>query len=89
MLTVYAYKSFCVQFSEQLADCLYVSDVVKVRRHLELLREEYVKLQNKHTELEKKYHILQASSGANSDQSSFVSKLLAVVADLFEKEKYR
>ncbi|XP_076367426.1 rabankyrin-5 isoform X2 [Tachypleus tridentatus] len=62
-------------------------EVVKLKRHLALLREEYVKLQTRLADLEKKYSIAVASSG-NADEDSFVSRLLKTVASLFDKELY-
>lgn len=61
----------------------------KLQSHLRLLREEYVKLQEKHSELEKKYQVLVAASGQHSDDDNFVSRLLRIIADLFDKELYR
>ena len=61
----------------------------KLQTHLQLLREEYVKLQSKYVELEKKYQVALASSGRGGEDNSFVAKLLQTVADLFEKEEYR
>ena len=67
----------------------FLSETTKLRTHLELLREEYVKLQNRHAELEKKYQIALATAGSAGEDSGFISKLLSVVADLFNREKYR
>ncbi|CAG2118862.1 unnamed protein product, partial [Medioppia subpectinata] len=59
----------------------------KSRKHLSLLREEYVKLQQKYCDLEKKYNLLNASSGV-VDDNSFVSRLVRNVANLFDKDLY-
>lgn len=64
------------------------NDSEKLSLHLNLLREEYVKLQNKYTEIEKKYNVLVASSGDQQTQDTFVSRLLKTVANLFEQELY-
>jgi hypothetical protein len=62
---------------------------------LALLREEYVKLQNKHAELEKKYNLLnsivsnQQPNGLNSDPGdNFISRLLKTISELFDKDLY-
>ncbi|XP_041349199.1 rabankyrin-5-like [Gigantopelta aegis] len=62
-------------------------EVSKLQNHLSLLREEYVKLQNKYADLERKYQVAVAVVGAGG-QDSFVAKLLSLVADLFDKEQY-
>ena len=71
------------------------AEVVKLKNHLSLLREEYVKLQGKHSELERKYAIAVAANtsggddGAHTSESdTFVSKLLTSVANLYDKEDY-
>ena len=64
----------------------------KLRRHLELLREEYVKLQGRLAATEKKYQIVSAAAGhrgPKDDDNHFVAKLLQTVADLFDKSAYR
>lgn len=63
-------------------------EVAKLQNHLSLLREEYVKLQNRLAEVEKKYQIAVAASGQGGDDN-FVSRLLKTVSDLFDKELYR
>ncbi|XP_046578318.1 rabankyrin-5-like [Haliotis rubra] len=62
-------------------------EVAKLQNHLSLLREEYVKLQNKYADLERKYQVAVAGSGAGA-QDTFVSRLLKLVADLFDKDQY-
>ena len=71
------------------------SEVVKLKNHLSLLREEYVKLQGKHNELERKYAIAVAANAGGSgegasiaESDTFVSKLLTTVANLFDKDDY-
>lgn len=65
-------------------------EVSKLQNHLGLLREEYVKLQERLAEVEKKYQVALASLGqsADSDDNNFVPRLLRKVADLFNKEIY-
>jgi len=53
------------------------------------LREEYVKLQRRLVEAEKSYQVATAASGAVSDSSGFVTRLLKTVADLYAKDLYR
>ena len=67
-----------------------VGQVAKLERHLSLLRQEYVKLQNKHIELEQKYSLAVAASGQTGEhENTFVSRLLKTVAELFDKDLYR
>jgi rabankyrin-5 len=58
---------------------------------LALLREEYVKLQNKHTELERRYNLLNSIHGAENldkNNDSFIARLLRTISELFNKELY-
>ena len=67
-----------------------IGQVAKLERHLSLLRQEYVKLQNKHVDLEQKYSIAVAASGKTGEHdNTFVSRLLKTVAELFDKDLYR
>ena len=63
-------------------------EVAKLQQHLDLLRDQYVKLQQKHAGLEQKYTRAIAVSG-NASTDHFVSHLLKLVADLFDKPLYR
>lgn len=65
-----------------------LGEVLKLQNHLSLLREEYVKLQNKLADVEKKYQVASASAG-QFGEDNFVSRLLKIVAELFNKELYR
>ncbi|XP_052269001.1 rabankyrin-5-like isoform X3 [Dreissena polymorpha] len=62
-------------------------EVTKLQNHLRLLREEYVKLQKRLADVEKKYQVLSASAGQSGD-NNFVTRLLNTVADLFDKPLY-
>ncbi|XP_077510441.1 rabankyrin-5 isoform X1 [Amblyomma americanum] len=62
-------------------------EVAKLQRHLSLLREEYVKLQARYADVERKYNVAVAASG-NAGSDSFVSRLLKTVASLFDQELY-
>ncbi|KAJ7374075.1 Ankyrin repeat and FYVE domain-containing protein 1 [Desmophyllum pertusum] len=56
--------------------------VAKLERHLSLLRQEYVKLQNKLVDLEQKYSVAVATSGQTGEHdNTFVSRLLRTVSD--------
>ena len=69
-----------------------VGQVAKLERHLSLLRQEYVKLQNRLIELEQKYSLAVAASGQageHNHENTFVSRLLKTVAELFDKDLYR
>ena len=64
--------------------------MAKLERHLSLLRQEYVKLQNRLVELEQKYSVAVATSGQLGDQeNTFVIRLLKTVSELFDKDLYR
>jgi len=63
------------------------NEITKLQQHLVLLREEYVKLQQRYKTLERNYNVL--NSTTKLDQNSFVSRLLKIVADLFNRELYR
>lgn len=70
--------------------CNTEGQVAKLERHLSLLRQEYVKLQNKLIDLEQKYSLAVAASGQTGEhENTFVSKLLKTVAELFDKDLYR
>lgn len=64
-----------------------MEDADKLKKHLSLLRDEYVKLQAKHGELERKYNVIVAAKGGDVEDC-FVSKLLKTVGNLFDKEEY-
>ncbi len=65
-----------------------IGEVEKLKKHLDLLREEYVKLQNRFADLEQRYNVATAGGGGG-EEDNFVARLLATVADLFDKELYR
>ena len=63
-------------------------ETAKLQQHLNLLREQYVKLQQRHSDLEQKYTRAIATSG-NASADHFVSRLVRMVADLYDKSLYR
>ncbi|XP_037664488.1 rabankyrin-5 isoform X2 [Choloepus didactylus] len=63
-------------------------EVAKLEKHLMLLRQEYVKLQKKLAETEKRCTLLAAQANKESSNESFISRLLTIVADLYEQEQY-
>ncbi|XP_059764801.1 rabankyrin-5 isoform X1 [Balaenoptera ricei] len=63
-------------------------EVAKLEKHLMLLRQEYVKLQKKLAETEKRCTLLAAQANKESSKESFISRLLTIVADLYEQEQY-
>ena len=65
----------------------YLGEIGKLQQHLVLLRDEYVKLQQRYKTLEKNYNILNVTS--KLDQDSFICRLLKTVAELFNRELYR
>ena len=64
-----------------------VSDVEKLKTHLDLLRDEFVKLQQRYANLEQKYELLNASN--ESDCDTFTGRISKVIAKLFNCQKYR
>lgn len=57
----------------------FVVELQKAQNHLSLLRQEYVKLQNRFVELEQKYNLLLVESGGGDfEKDSFVARLLKV-----------
>lgn len=69
--------------------CFLAEEVAKLEKHLMLLRQEYVKLQKKLAETEKRCTLLAAQANKESSSESFISRLLTIVADLYEQEQYR
>lgn len=65
-----------------------MDEVDKSKKHLSLLRDEYVKLQSKYADIERKYNVIVASKGGEVEENSFISKLLKTVSNLFDKELY-
>lgn len=64
------------------------NEVDKLQQHLALLKEEYVKLQTVHHELERKYALLSATSGEISE-NSYVLRLVKIVNGLFDNHAFR
>ncbi|CAL4090807.1 unnamed protein product, partial [Meganyctiphanes norvegica] len=64
------------------------NELEKSQQHLSLLREQYVRLQERYTALEQQNTILNASSDNNQGEDSFVTRLLRFVAGLYDQEKY-
>jgi hypothetical protein len=68
--------------------------VSKLQLRLQLLREEYVKLQSRLAEVERENAILVATSSANKNGQTysgknFVSEILKKIAELFNQQVYR
>ncbi|XP_074870134.1 rabankyrin-5 isoform X2 [Carettochelys insculpta] len=63
-------------------------EVAKLEKHLLLLRQEYVKLQKKLADTEKKCTLLAAQSKKENDSNSFISRLLTIVSELYEQDQY-
>lgn len=62
-------------------------EITKLQQHLALLRDEYVKLQQRYKTLERDHSVL--TSTTKVDENSFVCRLLKIVAELFNKDLYR
>ena len=59
-----------------------------MQKHLQLLREQYVKLQNRLADVEKQHQVALAAAG-NVEEDNFVSRLLKTISELFDSELYR
>lgn len=62
--------------------------------HLELLRNEHVRLQTKFAELQRRYDVLEANralhdGGVDSESGGFVNRLVETVMQLYQKDLYR
>lgn len=69
-------------------------EVAKLQKHLALLRQEYVKMQQKLADTERRCAMLAAqnpsqTSPTSAAASTFISRLLDIVADLYLQEQYR
>ena len=64
--------------------------MAKVKQNLDLLREQYVRLQARYNELEQKHNKLLASSGGEGGNvDGYVSRLIAMSNNLYDKPLYR
>nr|CAD7425722.1 unnamed protein product [Timema monikensis] len=82
MLDLSIYEYIYYMFGPQEA-----SDVIKLQLHLSLLKDEYVKLQNYCSDLERKYSLAIAKHG-EVNENGFLSKLLKIVGGLFNQDHY-
>lgn len=69
-------------------------EVAKLQKHLALLRQEYVKMQQKLADTERRCAMLAAqnpgqTSPTSAAASTFISRLLDIVADLYLQDQYR
>lgn len=69
-------------------------EVAKLQKHLALLRQEYVKMQQKLADTERRCAVLAAQASGQGSPSSaaadtFISRLLDIVADLYQQDQYR
>ncbi|XP_039866819.1 rabankyrin-5 isoform X2 [Simochromis diagramma] len=68
-------------------------EVAKLQKHLALLRQEYVKMQQKLADTERRCAMLAAQSSSQGTPTpaatdTFISRLLDIVADLYQQEQY-
>lgn len=68
--------------------------MAKLQKHLALLRQEYVKMQQKLADTDRRCAVLAAQSSSQGTANpavaeTFISRLLDIVGDLFQKEQYR
>lgn len=68
--------------------CL-AEEVAKLEKHLMLLRQEYVKLQKKLVDTERRCNLLAVETNQDNASDTFISRLLAIVAELYQQEQYR
>ena len=64
------------------------TEVAKLQTHLNLLREEYVKLQKQLADVNLKYQVALAAAGS-TNEDNFVSRLLKTVSNLYNNQLYR
>uniref|UniRef100_A0A8C3C4F5 Uncharacterized protein n=1 Tax=Cairina moschata TaxID=8855 RepID=A0A8C3C4F5_CAIMO len=64
-------------------------EVAKLEKHLMLLRQEYVKLQKKLADTERRCNLLAAQANQDNASDTFISRLLAIVSELYQQEQYR
>lgn len=82
-------KQRCACFSLLVTLCASAEEVAKLEKHLTLLRQEYVKLQKKLVDTERRCNLLAAKANQESASDTFISRLLAIVAELYQQEQYR
>lgn len=68
--------------------------MAKLQKHLALLRQEYVKMQQKLADTERRCAVLAAQTAGQGSPcpaaaDTFISRLLDIVADLYQQEQYR
>ena len=64
--------------------------MTKVKQNLDLLREQYVRLQARYNELEQKHNRLLASTGGEGGSAEgYVTRLITMSNNLYDKPLYR
>lgn len=68
--------------------------MAKLQKHLALLRQEYVKMQQKLADTERRCAVLAAQTSSQGSPGpaaadTFISRLLEIVASLYKQEQYR
>lgn len=85
----------CFSFPPHSLSSCCAEEVQKLQKHLSLLRQEYVKMQQKLVETERKCSLLAAQTSGHGSSSSlqpsdsFISRLLTIVAELYQQDQYR
>lgn len=71
-------------------------EVAKLQKHLALLRQEYVKMQRKLADTERRCAMLAAQASVQGStkavarsEDTFISRLLEIVAELYQQDQYR
>ncbi|PKU34996.1 ubiquitin-conjugating enzyme e2 g1 [Limosa lapponica baueri] len=81
-------KQRCACFNLVVTLCASAEEVAKLEKHLMLLRQEYVKLQKKLADTERRCNLLAAQANQDNASDTFISRLLAIVAELYQQEQY-
>ncbi|KAJ8412357.1 hypothetical protein AAFF_G00126930 [Aldrovandia affinis] len=63
-------------------------EVAKLQKHLALLRQEYVKMQQRLAETERRCAVLAAQANQDSTGESFIGRLLTIVGELYQQDQY-
>ncbi|KAI1903736.1 hypothetical protein AGOR_G00030290 [Albula goreensis] len=63
-------------------------EVAKLQKHLALLRQEYVKMQQKLVETERRCAVLAAQGNQDTAGDSFIGRLMAIVGELYQQDQY-
>ncbi|KAJ7409125.1 ubiquitin conjugating enzyme E2 G1 [Willisornis vidua] len=86
-LPIHTVETIMISVISMLADPN--EEVAKLEKHLMLLRQEYVKLQKKLVDTERRCSLLAVEANQDNASDTFISRLLTIVAELYQQEQYR